>query len=360
MKILYLDTPLNPPGGGQISLINILKNARWESAVCLSSDGEFHDMLLRHGLNAVISPPHKLFSIIKKISPDIIHSNSAATRYTFSGAVISGWLGIPFIWHNRVIESAPLREKIIAALSSRIIIISDAVGEKFKSPWIKQKTVKIYNGVDTGEFAPRPHNDIPKDKILREIGINNVSGQEKIIGVFSRLERWKGHTLFLKAFAQGVRSAGFPLKALIVGGGGGDAESEIKALAVNSGILNHVIFAGYRRDVAQLMNICDVIVNPSLEPEPFGRTVIEAMSCGKPVIATNMGGPGEIIANWADGILTEPNPESMADAILRVISDDKLADRIGKAARQKVIKFFSIDRQIEELENLYKEVLTKP
>lgn len=361
MKVLYVDTPLDPPGGGQISLLNILKNAPWESVVCIPRamiGGKFHNTLLSDTYKGkVMVFPSDIFHlprVIKNVSPDIVHSNSAATRYTFIAALASRLLNIPFVWHNRVIESAPLREKIIGWLSDRIVVISDAVGSKFNSSAMRKKMIKIYNAVDSNEFAPHRYDIETRNRILKDIGLTTIP--KKIIGVFSRLEGWKGHSLFLRALARIFTDNGAVDFCALIVGEGRDAAG-IRSFAAVLGLSDKVIFTGYQQDIPRLMNLCDVIVNPSCEPEPFGRSIIEAMSCGKPVIATDGGGPREIISDGVDGMLVKPDPDCLQKAIIKVISDEKLAKNLGDAARQKVLNFFTVQKQIVEISKLYNELV---
>jgi len=105
--------------------------------------------------------------------------------------------------------------------------------------------------------------------------------------------------------------------------------------------------------------LCDIIVNLSTQPEPFGRTIIEAMSCGKVVVATNLGGPKEIIENGVDGFLVEPKVDEICEVILQILSDDELYKKISFAAMNKVKEKFSLSKQIDQIEKLYVEIINE-
>ncbi|MGC9070320.1 MAG: glycosyltransferase family 4 protein [Elusimicrobiales bacterium] len=350
MKILYIDTPIDPPGGGQVSLFYILKNLKdkFEIKVFLPYKCEFLDWLKNENIDVEVVPLSNLFYKIKKFKPDIIHCNSATTKYTFFSALISKILQIPFIWHNRTLDTAGCKERFIAKLSTKIVVISDTVGEKFLN--FKEKVIKIYNAVDTEKF--RPGLDI--EYLYKEFNINENS---KIVGIISRLEPWKGHRMFLEAARIVKDKFGNTIVFLVVGTGEEKYKEELVKLSIKLGLEENVIFTGFRDDIPQIINLCDVIVNPSIEPEPFGRTIIEAMACGKVVITTNLGGPKEIIENRIDGFLVNSDAREIAKILIEVIEDDKLRKRIGKNAREKVIEKFNIIQQVKTIEILYEQMM---
>ncbi len=355
IKILYLDMPLEPPGGGQISLLLILKyldRTKFEPVVFVPNECSFTRSLEKENISYKITPFWSLFFDIYKITPAIIHCNAPTVKYAFLSAVCSKLLKIPFIWHVRVIESAGWKDKLIGNLSTKIIVISDAVKSKFF--WLKNndKIVKICNSVDTEKYKP-------KLDIEYQYQVLNIVQNKKVIGIFSRIEPWKGHKLFLEAakiLSQSLnRSIAQSFVFLIVGDGPERKSLELRVESLE--LKDKVIFAGFRYDVPELMNLCDVVVNPSIEPEPFGRTIIEGMSCGKVVIATNLGGAKEIIEHNIDGVLVEPVKEKLANAILEIISNEKKRAMIEINARGKINSLFTLTKQLSALENLYIKTL---
>lgn len=352
-NILYLDTPLECPGGGQISLLNILKNLEGyrpflvlSGPSCITADLKSHGIphrVIKAGKADIFSFIPALLRILRSVRPGLIHCNSGTTFFSFAFAVAAKLKGIPFIWHNRVAETAGLKERAIALLSSRIIVISDEVAAKFKG-LEPGKVIKIHNAVDLESFRARPD----PDHLRKELALDR---RRKVIGIFSRLDSWKGHELFLAA-AKKVVSLDPDSLFLIVGEG--PERGKLEALAGEPGLAGKVRFTGYRKDIAALMNLCAVIVNPSILPEPFGRTIIEGMACGKPVIATNMGGPLEIIENGVDGFLAPPDPEAIAGIIRKLLADAAYAGQVGGGARNKVERCFDLRAQMARLYEIYK------
>jgi len=103
----------------------------------------------------------------------------------------------------------------------------------------------------------------------------------------------------------------------------------------------------------------DIYVHPSLLPEPFGLVVIEAMAAGKAVVATAHGGPCEIIEDGVSGYLIEPNnPQALAEKINLLLGQSELKHRIEKAGKRRVDEVFSVERYMEELEEVYETLST--
>lgn len=350
MKILYIDTPLKTPGGGQWSLFHILKNIdkkRFRFKVFIPYYCQFYDLLRRNNIDVEIVKMIELSYKIKNFGTDIIHCNSATTKYTFVAAFTAKFLGIPFIWHNRVVETAGWKEQLIAGLSSKIIVISDAVKEKFRM--FQYKVVKIYNAVDIDLFKP----DLDVYFLRIKLGLNKDT---KIIGIFSRLDWWKGHRFVIDVF-KNIQQKFKDIKLLIVGEG--PEYGKVIKYAEESGVMKNIIFLGYREDIPQLINLCDIVLNPSTEPEPFGRTLIEAMSCGKIVIASDLGGHKEIIRNNEDGILLPLDVSIWTEKIIEVLSDEALIQKISISARKKVLENFSIKDQVNKIEEIYNTFISK-
>jgi glycosyltransferase involved in cell wall biosynthesis len=258
-------------------------------------------------------------------------------------------LGVPFIWHVRVAESGGWRDKVIASLCSKIVVLSEAVKRKFA--WIKEegKIVKIYNAVDTDVFRP----GLDTEYLHKEF---NIAEDKNVIGIFSRMDDFKGHDLLIDS-AEVMKNNGKDVMVLIVGEGEENYKNKLLDRAASAGLEGDVVFTGFRDDVPELMNFCDVVVNLSVEPEGFGRTIIEAMACGVPVVSTDIGGPVEIINDGEDGYLVKPKPEDIAEAVMGLLEDRENKSRISANAAEKVADNFTVENQIQRLKDLYKSVL---
>jgi glycosyltransferase involved in cell wall biosynthesis len=171
----------------------------------------------------------------------------------------------------------------------------------------------------------------------------------------------KGHPLFIEAASQihhEVPSARF----LVIGGGfmpeDRQYEVEMLELARQLGVVDKVLFVGPAPQPQWgALAACDVIVNCSRVPEPFGLTLIEGMMLGKPVIAPRAGGPLEIVTPGGDGLLFEPDsPEDLADRMLELAGAERAS--FSGPARKSALERFSADRMVREIEEEYEEILS--
>ena len=113
---------------------------------------------------------------------------------------------------------------------------------------------------------------------------------------------------------------------------------------------------GYVRDVARVIAATDVLVFPSLEPEGFGRPIIEAMALARPVVATDVGPSRELLGDEAGSLVT-PERRALADALADLLDQPELRARMGRAGRARVEQHFSLDRQVAEMSGVYRRAL---
>ena len=174
-----------------------------------------------------------------------------------------------------------------------------------------------------------------------------VGADEVLLGIFGRLQHWKGQDVFVAAAAE-VARARPQAKFVVVGGSVFGLEPEffesLKKSAIAAGIADRLQFTGFRTDVARLMAACDIVCHTTRVPEPFGLVIVEAMVQGKPVIATRGGGPSEIIATEDDGLLVDPDdPRALAAAMIALIDAPERRRRLGGRGHALVRAQFSID-----------------
>jgi len=135
----------------------------------------------------------------------------------------------------------------------------------------------------------------------------------------------------------------------------GDAayEVQLRTLARDLGIDDRVIFTGERADVPDLLAAADVAVHCSVDPEPFGLVILEAMAAGRAVIASNAGGPAEIIEAGNSGLLTRPGDHSeLGEAMLRVLTDRELRGRLARNGAARLESRFSFHRMASDLTSI--------
>jgi glycosyltransferase involved in cell wall biosynthesis len=221
----------------------------------------------------------------------------------------------------------------------------------------------VHNAVDLAEFQLGLLTQ--RAQLRHSLGLP-VDAQ--VLVVLGSVQRVKGHWLLLHVLRELTDT-----ELVLVGGGVSDGYArtwrgrikrtlrrpldnldallrDARALGVESRI--HV--TGFRRDVARVLAVGDALVFPSLEPEGFGRPIIEGMAMARPVIATDVGPSAELLGSEA-GILVPPDVESVASAVRDVLAAPEMAARMGAAGRRRVEACFSLDRQVAAMQSIYAE-----
>lgn len=283
-----------------------------------------------------------LMYYIEKNNINTVYTNTAVVM---SGSIAAKMLSINTFWHiretldkNSIINRIII--KYITVLSDVIIANSKSTLEHFCNGKEIKRSYVVYNAVEAiPEKSPK-------------YSFDNV---DYIIGMAGRINSWKGQELFINAADLLIKKFKnqYNLKFLIAGDVYHGDEPLLKQLntQINSlNLENHVILLGQENDMAGFYNSLDIFVLPSIKPEPFGLVVIEAMSLGVPVVASNQGGPVEIIDDNTDGILFKSgSPEDLCDKIISLIADKEKYDAISKQAIIKQRSTFSI-------ENYYRKI----
>jgi glycosyltransferase involved in cell wall biosynthesis len=134
----------------------------------------------------------------------------------------------------------------------------------------------------------------------------------------------------------------------------------MKALARELGLEKTVVFAGELSDPRPAYAAMDIFVLPSAQPEPFGGVVLEAMALGRPVIATAIGGSPEQVVPDKTGFLIPPaDTHALAEKLRTLLTDPALRDRMRQAGRERVAKDLCLDRTVEGITAIYRQVLKK-
>jgi len=300
----------------------------------------------------------RLVRTLRRLRPDIVHSNTATV---LSGAVAARIAGVPHVWHIREIFSEfpgawPYHRWLIGVCSAKIICISDAVSKQFEGSSAKKKVEIIYDGIPPDEYAPQPPERVREFRSQFNIGPDAL-----VAAVVGRIKFGrKGQETFVRAaarIADRVPNAVF----LIVGApfpGNEDHAARLKALVDELEIADRVVFTGEIEDMRVVYSAIDLLVLSSGLPEPFGLVLIEAMSFGKPVIGTAHGGAPEIIENGRCGYLVPPNsPEKMAEAMQRVLGDRELSVTLGNNGRRRFLELFRFETFHRNVQALYSTVL---
>ena len=213
----------------------------------------------------------------------------------------------------------------------------------------------IANGVTREEKIQVIYNGITATKL--EADTFNRADEDFRIVTIGTLNHNKGIQYLIKALPKVVKE--FPnIKLDIVGDG--PYKKELVAEIKRSKLEKVVKFDGFVEDIREHLTKFDVYIQPSLS-ESFGLAIVEAMSVGLPVIATNTGGIPEVVVEGKTGLLVEPaNPEALSEAILKILRDPEKSKIMGETGRKLAADKFDIEKMVKKLERLYEETIQSP
>jgi glycosyltransferase involved in cell wall biosynthesis len=236
-----------------------------------------------------------------------------------------------------------LRNRVLAG-ADRYVAISSVIRDECAEVGIEDaRILHIPNGVDVAHL--RPVDAVEKLALRRQLALP----EDGPIVVFTgRLVRYKGLPELIEVWAEIVdRHAGARL--VLVGAGGLDidaCEGELRARVAALDLESSVHFSGPVEDVADHLRAADIFVFPSRD-EAFGLSPVEAMACGLAVASTHAGGLRDIVRHEETGLVVSAESTSLRDALLRLLEDEPLRERLGVAAREDAVARFSIDSVVE-------------
>lgn len=229
------------------------------------------------------------------------------------------------------------------------IAISQEIADGLRKDGIPPERIKhITNFVDTDKFQPINNNE-------RHMFKRTLSLDENIVINFTgRIVGRKGLDILIHAF---TKNSELTLSSRLLIVGTGQDEQRVKEMVSDLGIGDKVRFLGHSSEVARYYQTSDIFVLPSYA-EGMPNSLLEAMACGLPVIASRIGGVVDVVEDGKSGILFEPGDVSgLASAMIRLLQDDELRQRLGLEARKRIVENFSIDRIAEEYIELYEEII---
>lgn len=301
----------------------------------------------------------KLFWIIKKIKPDILHTHTAK-----AGTIgrLAAWLAgagvIIHTFHGHVLHSyfSPAKtklfiliEKLFARITNRIIVLTESQKREILEFGIGRP--ERFSVIPLGLNLDKFYDLEEKKGILRkELGL---SLDTPLIGIVARLAQIKDHkTFFLSARLLLKKIAG--VRFIVVGDG--PLRSELEELTRELGIKEKVFFLGFREDLDVIYADLSLLVLSS-QNEGLPTAIIEAQASCLPVVSTNVGGVSELIKDGETGYLVPAkNPEMLAEAMEKVLKDQNLAKKMGEAGKENSKKY-GAERLIRDIEALYESLL---
>ena len=282
---------------------------------------------------------YKLSRIIKKYKINIIHARSRAPAW--SAYFAAKKMGIPFVttFHGTYSIQNKLKKKYnsIMVKSDRVIAISRFINNHILSNYNidKDKIVTIHRGINIERFN---YLKVADERLISLLNIFNIPEDSFVVLLPGRITRWKGHILLIEAIFKLQRS---DIICLFVGDSQGRNKyyAELEKILDKFKLKNNFRIIPNQSDMATIYKLADVVVSSSLDPEAFGRVIVEAQAMGRPTISANHGGGSEIIIDGLTGWLFKPGDASdLSDKINKALSlnkdnRDKLAMNAIKRAK---------------------------
>jgi glycosyltransferase involved in cell wall biosynthesis len=409
IRVLFVDSSA-VLGGGETYLLSLLRNlpAEVEATVALPEAGPTQAALAVEGRSVLLHRVHPdlvhraksqgergLLSLlpallqagvglareIRRGGFDLVHTNS--NKADLYGGLAARLAGRPCLWHLHDIVSpdffprcfCQLFPRAARFLADRVLCNSQASAQAFIAaggPAVR--TLAVPNGIDTAQFAPRP----PNPALRAALGLPD---ELPLVGLVGRIAPWKGQIVFVEAAARVAAPAHFVLLGdALVGEEDQRYKQEVLARIGQHGLTDRFHCLGFREDVPEVMALLDVVVHASILPEPFGLVVAEAMAMEKPVVATDRGGPREIVVDgewkiengkWRienrkgkeeepTGLLVPPqDPAALAEAVNWLLGHPEEARAMGKAGRQRVLQHFDQRQVAAQIVEIYRQVLAE-
>ena len=296
-----------------------------------------------------------LWRLIRRRRIQLVHTNSGVVP---SPALAARLAGVSHVWHIRdwfqeFRSFWPVYAWYMKRFSRKVIAVSNAVADQY-SP--RDNVVVIHNGFSLEEFQ------LPAQA---RAGFRSRHGLEDrfVVGCVGRIKMVrKGQEVLARATAL-LKQRGLRIKALIVGApfpGNEDHLTRLRELVDELGIAEETVFTGELSDTRPAYAAMDVLAMTSVQPEPFGGVVMEAMSMGVPVVATSVGGSLDQVVEGVTGLFVPPgDANALADAIERLMRDPGLCRRMGEAAVDRIRNEFSLAEMAGRIEALFEEAVAR-
>lgn len=318
------------------------------------------DMLSPSGLLAAWRSTRRILPALQALAGDrpfaLVYSNTMAV---LGGALYARRAGLPHVWHVReIVANSRLMtwgfRGLAWWLADRLVCNSGQTRAWIAGPGLASRCEVVWNGV---ELSPQP--DV-RDAERERLG---YGGEALVYCFVGRLNAWKGQLLAVEAFEKLCTRRPGPQRLLIVGSayaGQEHFEAELATRLAASPCRDAIQRLPFRDDIDSIWQAADVVLVPSLEPEPFGRVAIEAMAHSRPVIAAGHGGLVEIVADGSSGLLFAPrDAEALASAMERLAADPGLRGRMGAAGRERQTQVFSVTAYADRMAHVFKQMLNR-
>jgi glycosyltransferase involved in cell wall biosynthesis len=361
---------------GTVDVAKALVGAGWKAYVAsaggpmvreLERVGAVHFRLPLDSKNplTIIANIGRLGRLLATYPIDLVHARSRAPAW--SARVAARRHGVPFVttFHGTYNATNFFKRYYNSIMTSgeRVIAISDFIGEHVQANYgvPPDRVAVIHRGLDLDRMDPAK---VPAERVAKLAAAWRLQDGVPVILMPGRLTRWKGQMVMIEATAKLVAELGKEAVVCVMVGddqGRHGYRRQLERAIAAHGLGGAVRLTGECKDMAAAYMLADVVVSASLDPEAFGRVVVEAQAMGRPVIATDHGGPRETVLASRTGWLVPPGDADALASALKTVLSLRPQDRqtLALAARANVAERFTVERMCARTIGVYTELLAK-
>lgn len=368
-KILQVSSDSNIGGAGKciLTFCKYVNGEELEIVVVLPQNSLLKPELEKLGIRTIEVPylaekslDKRAIGVLQKVfleeKPDLVH-----THASMSARIAAKLLGIPVVYTrhsvfppSRRLTTFPGKQingLVNSLTADSIIAVAEAAKENLTDTGVPEKKISVLlNGVE----PLKPCDGARLEKLRKDFG---VADGEKVAVMAARLTEVKGQTYFVQA-AEILKNRGVKGKFLIAGTG--DTENALAKEITERNLQDSVKLLGFQKDVEPLMQVMDVQVNCSFGTEATSLALLEGMSIGKPIVATDFGGNPGVVQDGVNGFLIPThNPTILADRLQELFEDSELYEKMSRNAKEIYREKFTAEVYARGIENLYRETIEK-
>ncbi len=358
-------------GGEERELLNILRygdRGRFlHVIVSFTEVGAFGEEAQRLGFKVFslnkkmgndFSLPFRIAKIIRMSGVSVIHARGWATLVETALALrLARVRGSIYAFHGRTydeLQRPSIKRRVVQSLFvrtyDRIVTLNSLMKKEFSRECrlSEDKIDVIANGIELDRFRP-----LPNRAELRKT--HGIPPDRFVIGTVGRLDPVKSHESLLRVVYSLKRSGRRPYLLIV---GEGQARAALERLIADLNLSEDICLYGFTEHVPELLNCMDLYAQSSLY-EGSSHTLVEAMACGLPIVATDVGGTADLFEEGREGFRFKPGDENTLLRLIAKMQDDlQLRKAMGKRARDRVCKLFAVERMVRRYEQLYHELAT--
>lgn len=361
MHVLHVETGRQLYGGGRqvVHLVRGLAERRVHNTLACASGGALETEARATGADVVALPvageldPRLLLGLtetLKRCGADLVHVHSRRGADTL-GALAARMSGVPLVISRRVDNpAAPLIGRWAYGWAQRIVAISQAVHDQLRRDGVLADKLRLVRSAVAVDDC-RPGCTETQFRAMFGLAPN-----ERTVAVVAQMIPRKGHAGLLELMPR-VLASQPDLRLLLFGAGA--LESRLRQQVARLGFPERVVFAGLRPDLLSFLGHIDVLVHPARR-EGLGVALLEAQAAGVPVVAYATAGVAEAVSDRMTGLLVpEGDADALASAILSLLADRDLANRLGRAGSAWVAEQFSVAQMVDGNLAVYEELLAQ-